>query len=111
MTIAKLLLLCGIVLAPCAALYARYGWSVQKTLAFSLCAQSLILYSFGLFLPFSCCVALLCVICLLSAGYFFLHAGGWRKVVRFFGAPAFLFLLGVPLLYYACCNRLFLSYD
>lgn len=111
MTIAKLLLLCGIVLAPCAALYARYGWSAQKSLAFSLCAQSLILYIFGLFLPFSCCVALLCVICLLCTGSFFLHAGGWRRAVRFFCAPTILFLLGVPLLYYACCDRLFLSYD
>ena len=111
MTIAKLLLVCGMVLAPCAALHARYGWSTQRSLAFTLCAQSLSLYSFGLFLPFSCCVALLCVICLLCAGYFFLHTGLRRRLAGFLSAPTILFVLGMPLLYYACCDRRFLSYD
>lgn len=111
MTIVKLLLVCALTLAPCAALYARFGWSAGKTLPLSLCAQSLILYSFGLFLPFSCCVALLCVICLICGVYFLARAGGIRKILGFWSVPAVLFALGVPLIYYACCDRLYLSYD
>lgn len=111
MTIVKILAICALALAPCAAMYARCGWKAQKTLPFSLCAQSLILYIFGLFLPFSCCAAILCAICLCCAGYFLLRSGGWRRMLGFLNAPVFLFVLGAPLLYYVCCDRMYLSYD
>ena len=77
MTILKVLLICTLALAPCAALYALRGWKVQTALPFSLCAQSLILYSFGLFLPVSCCVMILCAICLLCMGIFFGRSGDY----------------------------------
>ena len=111
MTIVKLLLIGAMVLAPCAALYARWGWSAAKSLPLSLCAQSLILYIFGLFLPFSCCVAILCVICLSCGVYFLARVGGIRRLLGFVSVPGVLFVLGIPLLYYACCDRLYLSYD
>ena len=98
MTIVTLLGICALALAPCAALYARYGWKAEKTLPSSLCAQSLILYSFGLFLPFSCSIAALCVICLFCGGYFLLRPASGRKRTRFFTLPVVLFAGGAPLL-------------
>lgn len=52
-TIVKLALLLGGLFGPCAALQTTKGWRAEKALPFSMCAHSLLLFAFGMFLPFS----------------------------------------------------------
>ena len=111
MTVVKLALIGAMLLAPCAAAYARWDWDAGRSLPLSLGGHILLLYMIGLALPFSTAVACVGVADAVCLFYFVLRAGGVRRLLGFVSVPAVLFVLGIPLLYYACCDRLYLSYD
>ena len=111
-TIVKLALLLGGVFGPCAALQTTKGWRAEKALPFSMCAHSLLLIAFGMFLPFSWCVLGLLVLDALAWLYAVKRSGSVFGLLRVFKDPVWwLTALIVPVLYYACCNRRLMSYD
>ena len=111
-TIVKLALLLGGVFGPCAALQTTKGWRAEKALPFSMCAHSLLLFAFGMFLPFSWCVSGLLVLDALAWLYAVKRSGSVFGLLRVFKDPVWwLTALIVPVLYYACCNRRLMSYD
>lgn len=112
MTIVKLALILGGIFGPCAALNAAKGWQAEKSLPFSVCAHSLLLFALGAFWPFSWCVAAL--LALDAAMWLFAlgKSGSIRGFLRVFQSPVlWLVVLLTPILYYACCNRQMMSYD
>ena len=112
MTIVKLALLLGGLFGPCAALQTTKGWRAEKALPFSMCAHSLLLFAFGMFLPFSWCVSGLLVLDALAWLYAAKRSGSVSGLLRVFKDPVWwLTVLIVPALYYACCNRRLMSYD
>ena len=111
-TIVKLALLLGGLFGPCAALQTTKGWRAEKALPFSMCAHSLLLFAFGMFLPFSWCVLGLLVLDALAWLYAVKRSGSVFGLLRVFKDPVWwLTVLIVPVLYYACCNRRLMSYD
>lgn len=111
-TIVKLALLLGGLFGPCAALQTTKGWRAEKALPFSMCAHSLLLFAFGMFLPFSWCVSGLLVLDALAWLYAAKRSGSVSGLLRVFKDPVWwLTVLIVPVLYYACCNRRLMSYD
>lgn len=111
-TIVKLALLLGGLFGPCAALQTTKGWRAEKALPFSMCAHSLLLFAFGMFLPFSWCVSGLLVLDTLAWLYAAKRSGSVSGLLRVFKDPVWwLTVLIVPVLYYACCNRRLMSYD
>lgn len=111
-TIVKLALLLGGLFGPCAALQTTKGWRAEKALPFSMCAHSLLLFAFGMFLPFSWCVSGLLVLDALAWLYAVKRSGSVSGLLRVFKDPVWwLTALIVPVLYYACCNRRLMSYD
>ena len=111
-TIVKLALLLGGVFGPCAALQTTKGWRAEKALPFSMCAHSLLLFAFGVFLPFSWCVLGLLVLDALAWLHAVKRSGSVSGLLRVFKDPVWwLTVLIVPVLYYACCNRRLMSYD
>lgn len=111
-TIVKLALLLGGLFGPCAALQTTKGWRAEKALPFSMCAHSLLLFAFGMFLPFSWCVSGLLALDALAWLYAVKRSGSVSGLLRVFKDPVWwLTALIVPVLYYACCNRRLMSYD
>lgn len=100
-----------IALAPCAALYACRGLKAEQTLPFSMGAQALILLAIGYAAPFSWGVYALAALSALLWIVFLAKAGDIRRMAGFFNLPCVAFAAVLPVLYYACCNRLYLSYD
>lgn len=103
--------LLALLMAPCAALYAKAQRGFVRTMPFSLCAQGLFLYGWSLFLPFSWGVGALGLCAVGCWGYYGVSLLRDRRMLAFFSLPCVLFVLAAPLWYYACCNRLYLSYD
>ena len=111
-TIVKLALLLGGLFGPCAALQTTKGWRAEKALPFSMCAHSLLLFAFGMFLPFSWCVSGLRALDTRAWLYTVKRSGSVSGLLRVFKDPVWwLTVLIVPVLYYACCNRRLMSYD
>lgn len=111
-TIVKLALLLGGLFGPCAALQTARGWRAEKALPFSVCAHSLLLFAFGMFLPFSWCVAGLLGLDALAWLFTLRKSGSVSGLMRVFKDPVWwLTILITPILYYACCNRRLMSYD
>lgn len=100
-----------IVLGPCASLYARRGTKPERTLPASLCAQSLLLLAVGCVLPFSVGVGLLAVLSAAAWLDALMHVKSLRRAAGFFTLPCLIFLAGTLLLYEACAQRVYLSYD
>ena len=100
-----------IVLGPCASLYARRGTRPERTLPASLCAQSLLLLAVGCALPFSVGVGLLAVLSAAAWLDAIAHVKSLRRAAGFFTLPCLILLAGTLLLYEACAQRVYLSYD
>lgn len=114
MTFLKIMLAAVLMLAPCPLLFAR-GWGrAERTLPVSIAMQTVLLMLLGFFLPFSVSLGAVA-----SADGVLLGLGVWRIVkkerlrgiCRFVSLPLLAFVLAAPVLYLACCNRLFISYD
>ena len=100
-----------IVLGPCASLYARRGTKPERTLPASLCAQSLLLLAVGCVLPFSVGVGLLVVLSAAAWLDALMHVKSLRRAAGFFTLLCLIFLGSTLLLYEACAQRVYLSYD
>ena len=111
MTMVYLGAMLAVLLGPCAALYACLGLKAERTLPFSVCAQALFLYGSGLFLPFSWGVYALCATALACWAAFLFKTRSLRRIAGFFSVPCLAVVALTPIVYYACCNRLYLSYD
>lgn len=107
----KMAALVMILLGPSAAAYVSRGWRVERTLPPVLCAQSLLLILVGYFFPFSWGVGLVAALSVAAWLWALIHVGSVRKAAGFFSLPCLLFLLSVPLFYYACSKRVYYSYD
>lgn len=107
----KMAALAAILLGPSAALYAKKGWKVERTLPSVLCAQSLLLILLGYLLPFSWGVIAVAALSAAAWVYAAARAGSVRRALGFFNLPCLLFLLSIPILYRACSHRVYYSYD
>lgn len=107
----KIMAFAAILLGPSAAAYALKGWKAERTLPAALCAQSLLLIFLGYFLPFRVCVGVMAAISLAAWVWAAAHVGGIRRAAGFLSLPCVLFLISVPIFYWACFRRLYLSYD
>lgn len=111
MTILALAVILATMLGPCAALYIKGDLPVGRTLPYTVCAQSLALLTLGYVLPYSFIVWGLAALSAACWLYYLLRAGSFRRLLSFFSVPCLLLIAAAPVLYYACCNRLYLSYD
>ncbi|MBR4039983.1 MAG: hypothetical protein IKJ11_07780 [Clostridia bacterium] len=107
----KMAVLAAILLGPSAAAYAWKGWGAERTLPSVLCAQSLLLILLGYLLPFSWSVYIVAAISAAAWIMALLKVKSVKRAVRFFSLPCLLFILSIPLFYYACSKRVYYSYD
>ena len=107
----KMAALAAILLGPSAAAYAYRGWKVERTLPFALCAQCLMLILLSYLLPFSVGVGIVAGVSALAWMAALLRTKSLRRMLGFVNLPCVLFVLSIPVFYYACSKRIYYSYD